>query len=187
MILTLRLLLPLPRRQTEGFVASIFSLAGIDLPIPDQPTMCRRNQTLNIEDPVLKRPSGPISLIVDSTGLKICGQGEWHSKKHGEKSRRRWKKLHIGVDDDGWIRTSCLTDGNVQDPTMVPELLAHCDCELERFVADGIYDHATVYRAIHSIQRALRSISWSLRGEMRFSRRTRLLRRLLRRAHRRDS
>ena len=147
-VLSFRLLFHLPLRAAEGFVASIFKLAGLDLPVPDHTTLSRRNQTLCVDDPARKAASGPISLIVDSSGLKICGQGEWHTKKHGQKSRRKWKKLHIGVDDEGWIRTSLVTDGHAQDASVVPELLEQLDGELKRFVADGIYDNSTVYRAI---------------------------------------
>ena len=100
-ILTLRLLFHLPLRATEGFVDSIFKRAGIDLPVPDHTTLSRRNQILCVDDAERRPGSEPISLIVDSSGLKICGQGEWHTKKHGQKSRRKWKKLHIGVDDEG--------------------------------------------------------------------------------------
>ncbi|MFP8872526.1 MAG: IS5 family transposase [Myxococcota bacterium] len=132
-VLTLRLLFHLPLRATEGFVASIFKLAGLNLGVS---TRCGA--------PHHAFPS----LIVDSSGLKICGQGEWHTKKHGQKSRRKWKKLHIGVDDEGWIRTSLVTDGHTQDPRVVPELLEQLDVELKRFVADGVYDSSTVYRAI---------------------------------------
>ena len=92
--------------------------------------------------------SEPICLIVDSSGLKICGLGEWHSKKRGQKSRRKSKKLHIGVDDEGWIRTSLVTDGHTQDPTVVPELLEQLDVAVKPFVADGIHDNGTVYGAI---------------------------------------
>jgi len=147
-VLTLRLLFHLPLRATEGFVASIVKLAGLNLGVPDHTTLSRRNQTLCVDDSARRLPSGPLSLIVDSSGLKICGQGEWHTKKHGQKSRRKWKKRHIGVDDEGWIRTSLVTDGHTQDPRVVPELLEPLDVELKRFVADGIYDSSTVYRAI---------------------------------------
>ena len=78
----------------------------------------------------------------------MCGQGEWHSKKHGEKYRRKWKKLHIGVDEAGWIHTTTLTDGRTQDPTVVAKLLESVDVPLQRFVAAGIYDNAAVYNAL---------------------------------------
>ena len=87
-------------------------------------------------------------LIVDSTGLKVCGQGEWHAKKHGQRWRRRWKKLHVGVDEEGWIHASTVTDGHEQDPAQVPRLLAQVDRDMDRFVADGIYDQDPVYAAL---------------------------------------
>ncbi|MCP4877679.1 MAG: IS5 family transposase [Gammaproteobacteria bacterium] len=99
--LALRLLFHLPLRQTEGFVRSVFTLMKVVLPCPDHTTLSRRNATVEIRQLVNRAPQGPISLIVDSSGLKVCGQGEWHIKKHGEKKRKRWKKLHIGVDDQG--------------------------------------------------------------------------------------
>jgi hypothetical protein len=74
-------------------------------------------------------------VIVDSTGLKVCGQGEWHAHKHGEKKRRRWKKLHIGVDDGGYILASCVTDGHEQDPSQVSELLSQIDDDIEGIFA----------------------------------------------------
>ena len=110
--------------------------------------LSRRNQTLHVKLPKRTGSTVPITLIVDSTGLKICGEGEWHSKKHGAKLRRKWKKLHIGVDDGGWIHTSSLTDGHTQDPTVVAQLLEAVDRPLERFIADGMYDNATVYDAL---------------------------------------
>jgi transposase len=85
---------------------------------------------------------------VDSTGLKICGQGEWHSKKHGERRRKRWKKLHIGVDENGRILASKVTNGHEHDSSQVPNLLAQVDREIDRFVGDGIYDHEGVYEAV---------------------------------------
>jgi len=81
-----------------------------------------------------------VSFIVDITGLKICGQGEWHAQKHGKKRRKRWKKLHVGVDETGWILASKVTEGHEQDPSQAPHLLAQVDREIDRFVGDGIYD-----------------------------------------------
>jgi len=89
-----------------------------------------------------------VHFIVDSTGLKICGQGEWHSKKHGERWRKHWKKLHIGVDENGRILASKITDGHEQDPSQVPDLLAQLDREIDRFIGDRIYDKEAVYEAV---------------------------------------
>jgi len=95
-----------------------------------------------------KLPDGPVCFIVDSTGLKICGQGEWHSRKYGEKRYKRWKKLHIGVDKNGWIVASKVTEGSEQDPSQVPDLLDQVDREIDCFVGDGIYDREPVYEAV---------------------------------------
>ena len=143
--LTLRLLFHLPLRQTEGFLSSILKLMDLCLPCPDHSTLSRRNQSVKVGPKFGHLPPGPVSLIVDSTGLKVCGQGEWHSKKHGKKQRRTWKKLHIGVGEDGWILASKLTDSDEQDPAIAPNLLRGCSQEIETFVGDGIYDRVDVY------------------------------------------
>lgn len=87
-------------------------------------------------------------MIVDSSGLKVWGQGEWHAKKHGEKKGKRWKKLHIGVDDQSQIIASTVTDSHEQDPSQVAELLSQVDQTLDRFIGDGIFDQEPVYAAV---------------------------------------
>ena len=100
-----------------------------------------------------RAPEGPICLIVDSSGLKVCGQGEWHTQKHGEKKVKRWKKLHLGVDDQGQILASTITDGHEQDPSQVLELLTQVDRVIARFIGDGMYDQEPVYAAVRAIHR----------------------------------
>ena len=157
--LTLRLVFHLPLRQTEGFLGSMFRLMSLDLPCPDHTTLSRRNRTVDVQRNIDGLPDGPVCFIVDGTGLKVCGQGEWHSRKHGEKRRKRWKKLHIGVDDNGWIMASKVTEGCEQDPSQVPDLLDQVDREMSSktpvgrlrpgcFVGDGIYDREPVYEAV---------------------------------------
>jgi hypothetical protein len=138
--LALRLLFHLPLRQTEGFLGSVLKLMGLSLPCPDHTTLSRRNTTLAIRRQVDRASQGPVSVIVDSSGLKVCGQGEWHTQKHGEKKRKHWKKLHLGVDDQGRIMASCMTDSHEQDPAQVPDLLSQIDQEIDRFITEGIYD-----------------------------------------------
>src|SRR5215831_17509209 len=96
--LALRALFRLALRQTEGLIGSIIRLLGLDLAIPDHSTLSRRAETLEVV-----RPSSspePVHLLVDSTGLKLFGAGEWLAEKHGTSRRRSWRKLHIGVDAD---------------------------------------------------------------------------------------
>jgi hypothetical protein len=146
--LTLRLLFHLALRQTEGFLGSLLRLMGVDLPCPDHTTLSRRNATMEVRRQIDRVAQGSVGVIVDSTGLKVCGQGEWHSQKHGEKKIKRWKKLHIGVDDQDQIVASIATESNEQDPSQVPELLDPIDREIDRFVGDGIYDQEPIYTAV---------------------------------------
>ena len=148
--LTLRMLFHLPLRQTEGFVASLLRLMGLDLNTPDHTTLSRRNRDVLV--PALRRnDDGPIHLIVDSTGLKICGAGEWCSRKHRKAHERGgWRKLHIGVDDDGYVVAAVLTQHTVDDADMLPDLLGQIDAPLRRFTGDGAYDKRSVYQAVQA-------------------------------------
>ena len=86
--LALRLLFHLRLRQTEGFLGSVLRLMGLSLPCPDHITLSRRHATVTIQRQMERAPQEPVSVIVDSTGLKVCGQGEWHAQKHGDKKRK---------------------------------------------------------------------------------------------------
>jgi len=108
-------------------------------------SLSRRNATVVVRRKIDRAPQGPVDVIVDSTGLKVCGQGEWHRQKHGEKKVKRWKKLHVGVDDQGQIVASTVTESNEQDPSQVPELLDQIDEEIGRFIGDGVFDQEVRY------------------------------------------
>ena len=118
-----RCIRPGSARQTEGLVGSIMQVLGIDLPVPDHTTFSRRAGGLK----VLQKPrasSDPLPLIIDSTGLKLRGTGEWLFEKHGTAKRRAWRKLHIGIDaDTGEIVASDLTDKDVDDASHVGPML----------------------------------------------------------------
>lgn len=156
--LALRLLFHLPLRQTEGFLGSVLRLMGLALPCPDHTTLSRRNATVAIQQQVDRISQEAICLIVDSTGLKVCGQGAWQSQKHGEKKARRWKKLHIGVDAQGRIVAFTVTASHEQDPSQVPALLSQVDGVIDRFIGDGIFDQAPVYSAIENYSPGARII-----------------------------
>jgi hypothetical protein len=98
---------------------------------------------------------------VDSSGLKVCGQGEWHTQKHGEKKCKRWKKLHIGVDAQGQIVASKRTESSEQDPSQVPELLTQIVREIERFIGDGMYDKEPISTDSKSSCSAVQTLSSS--------------------------
>lgn len=146
--LALRLVFHQPLRQTEGLLRSIADTLGVDIAIPDHTTLSRRSGGLSI---LLTRldPAEPLHLLVDSTGLKIYGEGEWLDQKHGIRSRRRWRKLHLGIDAvTHEIVASELTPDDVGDVSEIPALLDQIDDEVASLTADGAYDGEPVYDAV---------------------------------------
>jgi hypothetical protein len=95
--LTLRAVFRLAYRQTEGLIGSLMRLLGLTLPVPDHTTLSRRAATLEVPRPRSSHHADPVHLLVDSTGLKLCGPGEWLVEKHGTKARRSWRKFVWGV------------------------------------------------------------------------------------------
>jgi hypothetical protein len=136
-------------RQTEGLIASILGLLGLDLAVPDHSTLSRRAETLEVPQPRCAKGAEPVHLLVDSTGLKLCGAGEWLLEKHGTKTRRSWRKLHLGVDaDTGQIHASLLTNHDSDDGAQVGSLLDQVEGPLSSFTGDGAYDQNNVTAAI---------------------------------------
>ena len=94
-------------------------------------------------------PAGPAQILIDSTGLKVFGAGEWLQEKHGRKSRRSWRKLHLAVDaNTGLIVASVLTEQDVDDPSQVGPLLDQIEHEIGQVTADGAYDGEPTYETI---------------------------------------
>jgi len=122
--LTLRAVFRLALRQTEGLIGSIIHLLGLDVAVPDHTTLSRRAKMLRVPRPRPCKDGAPIHLLVDSTGLELCGAGEWLVEKHGAKTRRSWRKLHIGMDaDTGQIVAAALTTKEIHDSCPVGPLL----------------------------------------------------------------
>ena len=137
-----------PLRQTEGLMQSIADLLEVDIAIPDHTTLSRRGSGLRILPKRLDRAE-PLHLLVDSTGLKIYGEGEWLDQKHGIRSRRRWRKLHIGMDAvTHEIVVAELTPADVGDDSEIPDLLDQIDAEVASLTADAAYDGEAVYDAV---------------------------------------
>ena len=127
---------------------SIAAVLGVNIAIPDHTTLSRRSGGLTVLPKRLDRDE-PLHLLVDSAGLKISGQGEWLDQKHGIRSRRRWRKLHLGVDADTHeIVAVELTPDDVGDVSEMPELLDQIDADVAPLKADGAYDGAAVYEAV---------------------------------------
>src|SRR4051795_46676 len=145
--LTLKAVFRLALRQTEGLIGSILQLLGLDLPVPDHSTLSRRAETLAVPRPQAGR--APVHLLVDSTGLKLCGPGEWLEEKHGTKQRRAWRVLHLATDaDTGRIVASALTDKDADDGSQVGPLLERIDGAVASVTGDGAYDRDDVYAEV---------------------------------------
>ncbi|WP_043343753.1 IS5 family transposase [Belnapia moabensis] len=141
--LTLRAVFRLALRQTEGLIGSILRLLGLDLTVPDHSTLSRRAETLEVLRP--KVGSEPVHLPVDSTGLRLCGPGEWLIEKHGSKRRRGWKVLHLATNaDTGQIVASVLTSRDADDGSQVDPLLDRVDGSVVSFTSDGAFDRNDV-------------------------------------------
>ena len=147
-MLTLKEVFHLTNRGVEGFVRSLFQIMKISLPVPDHSTLSRRGKTLKVKMP--KKASGSTNLVLDSTGLKIYGEGEWKVRKHGYSKRRTWRKLHLGADPkNGEIQAVLLTENSISDDATVKELLEQIEQELLACAADGAYDKRKVYDALN--------------------------------------
>ena len=147
--LTLRAVFRLALRQTEGLIGSVIGLLRLALAVPDHTTLCRRAETLEVPRPQPRRDGEPLHLLVDSTGLKLCGAGEWLIEKHGTKTRRSWRKLHIGLDaDTGQIVAAALTAKEVDDGAEVGPLLDQVAGPVASFTANGAYDQESISTAV---------------------------------------
>lgn len=167
--LQIKMVYGLTLRETEGFVESLFKLMELeDLPVPDYTTLSKRQGDLDVDLPTSSKGS-PMHLVIDSTGLKVYGEGEWKQRIHGKQKRRTWRKLHLGVDSEtGLVTAVTLTDNTSGDGSQVEPLLEetlsggseaenseaenseaeNSETALDRVGADGAYDTFDVYDVI---------------------------------------
>ena len=141
---TLREVYRLPLRGAEGLLRSLFTLMEVALAVPCYSTLSRRGRSLTIRLP--KQARGPLDLVIDSSGLKVYGEGEWKVRQHGASKRRTWRKVHLAVDPSQQeIQAAMLTDAGGDDAEMLAPLLGQIDNEIHSVSADGAYDKRKVY------------------------------------------
>jgi len=135
-------------RQTQGFMQSIFQLVGHELPVLSYSQLSRRQKTVQISLPRQCRGQA-IHVLVDGTGLKVYGEGEWKTRQHKVSKRRTWRKVHLAFDaSTGEVLAAVTTENNVHEKEMLPELLGQITETIERVGGDGGYDYRTCYEAI---------------------------------------
>lgn len=138
--LTLRGVYHLPLRGTQGLLESLLDLMGLELHAPDYTTLCRRQGGLEVSLPRQEQGKA-LHVVVDATGLKVYGEGEWKVRQHGYTKRRTWRKLHLGVDEgSGEVVATVLSTNNVGDSEVLADLLDQIDEPIEQLSADGSYD-----------------------------------------------
>lgn len=138
----------LPQRATRGLVCSLMQLMDLDLPVPHPTILSRRASTLDVALPRVKK-NEPLHVVVDATGLKVFGEGEWKVRTHGVGKRRTWRKLHIAMDaDTGEILATVCTTSNVGDKEVLPNLLEQITQRIKQVGGDGGYDYTTCYEQI---------------------------------------
>lgn len=148
--LTIKCLFGLALRQATGMLESMLRRAGLDWAVPNFSTLSRRQKDLQVRIPVQKKQSC-LHLLVESTGIKMMGEGEWKVKKHSADYRRRWHKLHLGIDAQTLeIRAMEVTDNRAADATMLSELLSKIPATegLVTVTTDGAYDTRLCHAAI---------------------------------------
>jgi transposase len=145
---TIKSVYGLAGRQCQGFLASIFALMGLDFAVPDHSTLSRRLGQLSVSLPVVDKATAR-HVVVDSTGVKVYGEGEWKTRQHGISKRRTWRKLHLGIDEaTGEILVGVVTTNKVHDGTVLKDMLDGIEDPIEQVSADGAYDHRHCYDEI---------------------------------------
>jgi hypothetical protein len=150
-MLLLKAVYHLPQRSTQGLVASLMELMGLDLPVPHHCILSRRSRGLEVELP-RQSSKKAIYVVVDSTGLKVYGEGEWKVRQHGYSKRRTWRKLHLAVNEATMeIVAAVGSIRDMSDKEVLPDLLEQISEQVSQVSGDGAYDYMSCYKAIENV------------------------------------
>lgn len=145
----------LPLRQTEGLVKSIIGLMKLEMHVPDYTRICRRSKTLKIKNILIKKidKGENLHIVMDSTGLKVYGEGEWKVRQHGYSKHRTWRKIHIALNpEDSMIHAAEMTTNGIDDASMVKPVLEKIKGRVKKFGGDGAYDKTKVYDTLEKVK-----------------------------------
>jgi hypothetical protein len=147
-VLTLRAVYHLALRAAEGLARSVFEVLEVALPVPSYSTLSRRAAALTVALGALPRAT-PLHLVIDSSGFKVYGEGEWKVRQQGWSKRRTWRKLHLGVDEaTGEIVAAVASEAGVSDDDALPDIVAQVEGDISQVSADGAYDKRHCYDAL---------------------------------------
>lgn len=146
-LLTMRAVFHLPLRATQGLACSILGLMGLTQPVPHYSTLSRRAAKTPID--LAQDVSGAVHLLIDSTGLKVFGEGEWKVRQHDYSKRRTWRKLHLAIDaNTHQILSMSLTEAGVDDADQVKPLVDAIEQKIDSMSGDGAFDKRKVYEIL---------------------------------------
>jgi hypothetical protein len=151
-LLSLRFLFHQPLRAMEGFAKSLVSMMKLELDVPDYSTLSLKINEMNIRLPLLTKSNAGHIISLDSTGLKIHGQGEWNRKKHSQKDRREWVKMHLAIDNESMqILAVESTADDVHDCEMFDQLIDSIPGQIDKALADGAYGTVGAYKKCNEL------------------------------------
>jgi hypothetical protein len=147
-VLTLRAVYHLELRAAQGLTQSVFALLQVSFPVPTYSTLSRRGARSEVDLARFSSPT-PVHLVLDTSGFKVYGEGEWKVRQQGWSKRRTWRKLHLGVDEaTGEIVAAVASEAGVTDDDVVPDLVAQVERPIRQVSADGAYDKRKCYEAL---------------------------------------
>jgi len=136
-------------RQTQGFLTSLLKLLKLEIKVPDYSTVCKRQSEIDVELLRKHKNCRKLFMLVDSSGLKVFGDGEWSARQHGPSKRRTWIKIHVGVGitagNKKRIEVVEITKSNEADCKVLPKLLNKVKGKIDKTVGDGAYDNKGNY------------------------------------------
>lgn len=152
--LTLGHVFHLNLRATEGFIDSLLRLMGLSLSSPDYSTLSIRETALSVNIHAEKEVdvNETLHIVVDSSGAKVYGEGEWKVRQHGWSKHRTWRKFHLGIDENtGTIKAAEVTGNDTADCDVLEPLLLQIPNPIDQVSADGAYDKRKCYEILDTL------------------------------------
>ncbi len=150
--LMIKVVFRLPLRALEGFLVALLGLTGAFLPVPSYTQICRRAAALGQIVKRLSSKKNITDIVIDSSGLKLYGEGEWKVRQHGRSKRRTWRKIHLSICGDSQeIVLSLLTENSISDAEAAEKMAKELPSTIKRGYGDGAYDKSNCYKTFQGM------------------------------------